>query len=360
MAALAILPFIFSGLQPVAIFKGNSVLGSRNLFRKTLLGVQFFLTFVAVAAAVSFSLQSKKSVERPWGYNQNGVVVLPLKNGENEALLEREFSKVPQVERVAGSAQPLGTAEDEIQMSIDGKIQAIKSLKVSPNYLGVMGIGFTQGHAPNQKLVADTSSSILVNEAFLKAIEPLVIRFSSPGENRYMALRLRKSALASAPSIIGPVWKQLYSETPLDYYYQNEVFQGYFRGFEQLSEVLSAACLITVIIAVSGIFGLAFFIMPKRTKEVAIRKLLGARVSSLAILINKEFMISIFIACALGVPFSLVLVNGLLKLISPESAMGIIPLIIALLALIMITGLSIAWHIYKPGIAAPARNLRAQ
>jgi len=387
--------FYISGLKPVAIFKGSSVLGSRNLFRKTLLGVQFFLTFVAVAAAVSFTIQSKKSIERPWGYNQNGVVVLPLKNGENEALLEKEFSKVPQVDGAAGSAQPLGTAEDEIQMSIDGKIQAIKSLKVSPNYFGVMGIGFTQGKAPNQKVVADTSSSILVNEAFsksmhwknpvgrsvsflhhpyhivgevrnfhyeafLKAIEPLVIRFSSPGENRYMALRLRKSALARAPSIIGPVWKQLYPETPLDYYYQNEVFEGYFRGFEQLSEVLSAACLITVIIAVSGIFGLAFLILAKRTKEVAIRKLLGARISSLAILINKEFMISILVACALGVPLSLVLVNGLLKLISPESSMGIIPFIVAPLALIMITSLSVSWHIYKAGTAAPARNLRTQ
>ncbi len=175
-----------------------------------------------------------------------------------------------------------------------------------------------------------------------------------------MALRIRKSALATAPAIIGAVWKRVYPETPLDYYYQNEVFEGYFRGFAQLSEVLNAACLITIIIAVSGIFGLAFLIMAKRTKEVAIRKLLGARVSSLAILINKEFMISIFIACALGVPFSLVLVNGMLKLISPESAMGIIPLVIAPLALIMITGLSIAWHIYKAGMAAPARNLRAQ
>ncbi len=387
--------FYISGLKPVSIFRGKTKLGSRNVFRKVLLGFQFFLTFMAIATAISFAQQSKKSRERSWGYQPENIVIVPLEIGENPELLKSELLKNPSIEEVSSSVHPLGKWQEELSIKLNGQNQTVNALRVASDFLPLMHIRISKGRNFLLNSVEDRNQSVIVNKSFSRRmrwdnpvgqtivydnrtyqivgevedfnyevlfhpVEPLIIRAAAPAESRFLAAKIKTGTISGATQIIENVWKKYHPSTPFEYYFQKDVFQLYFRGWTQVTDVLVATCLITIFISVSGIFGLASLIVYKRMKEMSIRKVLGAEITSLVFLMNKEFLMTIVVASAVGIPVSLTLIKGLLSLLSPYASPGILPFVIAPLSLVLMTILSMGWHIYKVAISSPSKNLRME
>lgn len=387
--------FYISGLKPVSIFRGKTKLGSRNVFRKVLLGFQFLLTFMAIATAIAFTQQSKKSRERSWGYQPENIVIVPLEIGENPELLKSELLKEPNIEAVSSSVQPLGKWQEELSIKLNGQTQTVNGLRVASDFLPHMHIRISKGRNFLLNSEQDRIQSVIVNKSFSRhmrwdnpvgqtlvydnktyqivgetedfnyevlfhPVEPLVIRAAAPAESRFLAAKIKTGSNSGAIQIIENAWKKYHPSTPFDYYFQNDVFQLYFRGWTQVTNVLVATCLITIFISVSGIFGLASLIIYKRMKEMSVRKVLGAKIATLIFLINKEFMITIIIASIIGIPVALAMIKSLLGLLSPFSSPGILPFLIAPVSLVVMTIISMSWHIYKVAISSPAKNLRTE
>jgi putative ABC transport system permease protein len=138
------------------------------------------------------------------------------------------------------------------------------------------------------------------------------------------------------------------------------VFDEYFRGFVQVSQVTGAASVIMVVICVSGIFGLALLILGKKMKEISVRKVLGAGMGSIVYLINREFVYAIGFALLFGLPLSWFLTSLLFSVIAPESSVSALPLILSFLSLIAMTVISVSWHIFKAHTSNPTRYLKDQ
>ncbi|MEO6848996.1 MAG: FtsX-like permease family protein, partial [Mucilaginibacter sp.] len=115
---------------------------------------------------------------------------------------------------------------------------------------------------------------------------------------------------------------------------------------------------IMVIISISGIFGLALLILGKKMKEISVRKVLGAGMGSIAFLINKEFLFAIGFAALFGFPISWWVTRNLFNQIAPESAVSFYPLILSFISLIMMTVISVSWHIFKAHTANPTQYLK--
>ncbi len=387
--------FYISAFKPVNIIKGNSKMGSNNRFRKSLLGFQFFLTFLAISSAIAFINETKQIKIKPWGYDPSNNVVVTLDKSATYEAFKAELKTSNIVKSVTGAVQSLGNYTKQLVIKTDGEEQTVQSISALPGFATQMGINITKGRDLNEQFESDQTDAVLVNQAFLKQmhwttgigkniefenhlyqivgevndfhfenfqtlVSPLVMMGCKPADVNSVYVKTSSGLFTNAHLDVEKVWKKANPNLPFEYYYQDNVFDQYFNGFIQVSKVMEAASLIMIVISISGIFGLALLILGKKMKEISIRKTLGAGFGNIAFLINKEFLYAIGFAVLFGLPISWWLMGALLKVISPESKTSFTPLVLSFISLIIMTIVSVSWHIYKAQTSNPTKYLKEQ
>lgn len=383
-----------SRLDPNHIFKQKTNLGSKNRFRKILLGVQFFLTFITLFSAIAFLIEAEAIRSKSWGYRNDNIVNLSLQKGGDYSQLSQRFLQEKDVLDVTGSAHPLGKWHQRLNIEVADKTHSLEGMVVEHNYLDVMGIELLDGRTfdPNKEL--DQENALIVNEAFRKRmnwkeavgeevkideevyhvigevrnfyfdtfdeqIKPMVIRNGQPADFKYLAIRTTPNELESMTKSGAVIWQQQYPDLPYDYFFQDAVFDQYFMAYHQVSSLLKATSILTIIISGMGLFGLAMLLLARRMKEISIRKVLGADMTGLSWEINREFFITIFIASILAAPVGSFLMSSLLGQVNAEPvSFGPFPYIMAVVALVIMTLVSISRHIYRLAISDPTKYLR--
>jgi len=382
-----------SAFNPISIMKGNSKTGSKNRFRKALLGFQFFLTFLAISTALAFMQETKFIKSRPWGYIPENNVVVNFDKSANYEAFRDELKSAGNVVSVTGSDQTLGYYTKQLVVNIDGQKQTVNSLAALPGFATQMGIRITKGRDLNDAYKTDASDAAIVNQAFLKQmhwttaigktidynnhkysvvgetndfhyddfqtpIRPLLLTGCKTADINSVYVKTGSSLFSNAHKNVEKIWKKVNPNLPFEYHYQEAVFDGYFNGFLQVSQVLAGASIVMIIISVTGIFGLALLILGKKMKEISVRKVLGAGISNVIFLINKEFLFAIGFALLLGIPVSWWITGNLFNILAPDSTVSFLPLILAFFSLLVMTAISVSWHIYKAHTANPTQYLK--
>jgi len=387
--------FYISAFKPVNIIKGNSKMGSNNRFRKALLGFQFFLTFLSISTAIAFIRETNHVKSSSWGYTPTDNVVVTLDKTVNFDAFKNELKNNNDVKSVTGSEQPLGNYTKQLVVKTDGKELTVQSISALPGFVAQMGIAITRGRDMSEQFGTDEASSVLVNQAFVKQMHwatgigknieydnhkyqiigevndfhfenflapvgPLLLMGCKPADINYAYVKTSHGLFSPAHKAVEKVWKAVNPNLPFEYYYQDTVFDGYFRGYIQVGEVLRNAALIMVFISICGIFGLALLILGKKMKEISVRKVLGAGIGNIIFLINKEFLFAIGFALLFGLPISWWLTGSMFKLLSPESHVSPLPLILSFMAILTMTAVSVSWHIFKAHTSNPTEHLKEQ
>lgn len=382
-----------SAFKPVNIVRGSLIIGNNNKFRKALLGFQFFLTLLAISTAVAFNQEIKKTKAKPWGYNPENNLVVVLNKLSGYEVLKVELENKKDIKSVTGSVQSLGNFSKQVLIGIDGKKRTVQSLNVIPGFISQMGMKILKGRDLSDEFKADVTSSVIVNQAFLKQMNwtsgigkiieyenrkytvigevndfhyenfgspvgPLLITGCNPDEVNYAYVKTSEGAIANAISVIEKTWKKINPNLPFDYYYQDLVFNGYFNDFNNVARVLRSSSLIMILISMSGVFGLALLILRKKMKDISIRKVLGAGISDISSQINKEFIYAILFAGLVGIPVSYWITQTLFQQISPKSDVSILPLILSFAVLLIITLISVSWHTVKAYTTNPSTYLK--
>jgi len=385
--------FYISAFKPVNIMKGNSKMGSKNRFRKALLGFQFFVTFLAIALAIAFSQETKNIKAKPWGYSPANTVVVTLDKAAKYEAFSDELKNTSRVVAVTGADQALGRYTRQLVIKTEGKEQTVQSISALPGFATQLGISITKGRDLNAAIKTDETDAVLVNQAFLKQMHwatgigknveyehrlyqvvgevnnfhfesfqapvgPMLLMGCKPDNVNYVYVKAYPGLLSNAHTAVEKVWKAVNPNLPFEYFYQDTVFDGYFGGFVQVSKVLSAVSMIMVIISISGIFGLALLILGKKMKEISVRKVLGAGMGNVVFLINKEFLFALGFALLFGFPIAYWLTGSLFKVIESETSVSFMPLILSFVSLLMMTLISVSWHIYKAQTSSPTKYLK--
>jgi ABC-type antimicrobial peptide transport system permease subunit len=387
--------FYISTFNPINILKGKNSMGSTNRFRKALLGFQFLLTFLAISTAIAFIQETKRIKARPWGYDPLNTMVINLDKNGNFNLFNSELKSNNKIKSVSASVQALGNFSKQALVKSEGRELTTQCLNVLPGFISKSGINILKGRDLSEEFKTDQSASVLVNQAFLKQMNwftgigktieydrrkysivgeindfhyenfespvgPMLIFGCKPEEVKYIYIKTKESIFANAQSGIELVWKKINSNQPFEFYYQEDVFDDYFNGFKQISQILSATSFIMIVISITGIFGLALLILGKKMKEMSVRKVLGAGIGNISFLINREFLFAIGFASLFGFPLSYWISRSLFNQISPESKVSFIPLILTFLILIIMTLMSVVWHIFKAYTLNPTSFLREE
>lgn len=346
-----------------------------------------------ISTAFAFIQETKNIKAKPWGYDPTDNLVVTLDKSANFEAFKNELKDNNNVKSVTGSVQSLGNYYKQMVIKTEGEEQNVQGLNVLPGFASQLGIEFIKGRDLNAQFGTDEVSSALVNQAFLKQMQwtsgigktfeyenrkysvvgevsdfhfedfrlpvgSMVITGCKPEEINFVYIKTTASLFLNARIDIEKAWKKINRNLPFEYHYQEGVFDNYFNGFIQVSKVLGAASIIMIVISISGIFGLALLILGKKMKEISVRKVLGAGMSNIIFLINKEFLFAIGCAILFGFPVSWWLTQNMFNQISAESSVSFYPLILALMSLIIMTVISVSWHIYKAYTSNPTAYLK--
>ncbi len=335
-----------SGLNPVIVLKGNlSSMYKGGLLRKGLLIVQFGLAAISVGGLVIIHNQVNYMEHMDPGFNKEQVMILPLhqkEHLEHFSDFKRQMLNVPGVKLASRvNFLPGDKSIQVIGSQFQGKTLAgINMVVVDYDYFETMGTHFIKGRPFNQSFGMD-SNSIIVNETAEKQFqlqqmlgkpwiqdrpvvgvikditqrgfenkpEPTVYIIETENTNDASNVILKVDGKNLDQTIAGlkNVWRNVEPGFPMEYHFLDEQFGKMFSTYKQMDRVFVIFASLTLFIALLGIFVLAAFMAAHRTKEIGVRKVLGASVLQIIQMLNREFVALVIIANVIALPVLFVL-----------------------------------------------------
>ncbi len=336
--------FYLSSLRPVSAFKGGLKAGEGGLtLRRLLVVVQIACSVLLIVGTTVIFRQFDYLTNKDAGYEKEYVINVPLM-GESRDLyptLRQEMLRDEAVAEVGGSAATFPYWRWTTGMvGWDGK-DPDEEIQVCMNHIDVglieaMNIEVVEGRSFSGEFQSDVETNFLVNEEMVRLlglqsgvganlsygdapgkivgvvkdfhfepltghIRPLVLPLV-PGNIGNLVIRLRAGDIASSLASVEEVWQRVAPDFPFEYFFVGDVFDRRYSQIQRLGNISGSLALIAVIIACLGLFGLASFVVQQRTKEVGIRKVLGASVTSVIGLLSREHLILAVIASVLAWP----------------------------------------------------------
>ncbi len=341
--------FVMSGFKPASALKNNINLSGSNLFTKSLVTLQFVLS-IAFGVSTYIILQQLNFMQsKDLGFEKENVLVVDAVGSNAERiypLLKQELANNGAIKGISASEMGMGAEQGFMRYFLEygDKQGPVVTYPVDLNFLDVMGMQLMSGRNFDSRFASDSISSIIVNEAFLReynipeqdAIETQVIEKNHRGESstrtiigvikdfnfgalsnavepqiflqsasinaRKIYIRLKPGNISETLLTIGSKWDDLASGLPFQYNFLDDNFDRFYKKEERWSGIAGSAGLISIFLACLGLFGLAALSAAKRTKEIGIRKVLGASSSSVAKLLSKEFTKLVLLAILIASP----------------------------------------------------------
>ena len=423
LLTLIIVISIFSGLYPawlstkvntVNVLKGvtGKMAGSNRLsLRKGLIVFQFVIAQVFIISSVIIGQQIKYALHKELGFNKNGIITVTVPYYLNDVpdykgkqfVLKTELQKSSLLKGVSLGNKPMDNSimgnmlsyykdTAEIQQQVNMKFGDADYLKLYDFHL-LAGRNF----AP-----ADTMNELVINEKAVKAygfkspqdaigkvlaspsdrsrtypivgvvadfhqfnirseIKPVLIA-TSKNQSTTLNIRLPEdpSLWEAAISMVEQQWKKLYAGVPFNYTFYDDTIKKLYKNEEQMQQLVNAATIIAILISCLGLFGLATLTAFQRTKEVGIRKVLGASVPGIVGLLSKEFLLLVFISVVIATPIAWWLMQKWLQDFSYRVEMQWWMFIIAALVSAVIALLTVSYQAIKAATANPVKSLRTE
>ena len=385
-----------SSFKPVAIFTGRLKFSGKNFLRRAMLTAQFALAFLAVIITVMLLTTIRVWEKLTWGYDPGQTVVVQLNDSQQFPLLRNEILKNPNVLRVAGSVHHVGQAWRPETFQIGEAKQKASRYDIGADYPEALGLNLVAGRFFDSNRRVEDENAVVVNETFLRkqgwtealgkqvrietkdytivgvvgdfklfatgATRPtlffraeentfsnLVVQFA-PGSGKQVAAQIEQD------------WQRLFPNMPANHFFQSEVFDGFYQTFHKLSNSFGYIAGLALVIACMGLYGLAAQHFARRLKEVGVRKMLGATVAQILLLINREFMILLLAAGAFATALSFIGVRVLLQEAERyvgNYAPGLGPFLLANLLVFLTAAIAIgrqSWNVTKVNPSEMLRN----
>jgi putative ABC transport system permease protein len=406
--AAAVYPALFlSSFRPVAVLKGSLSLGAKGAgLRQVLVICQFSISLMLLVGTIMVYRQLNFMKDQNLGFNKEQVLVLPIRGGtsiaDNYEQIKNEFQSNPAVVSAATSASVPGKNVDNYSISLvgetDDKTQSMYYLFTDSDFLKTYGIGMVAGRAFDKTIQTDQESAFLINEKAVKAfgwatpeeaigkklntgfrregeiigvykdfhyrslqapIEPLVMAIN-PGQFGTISLRLNTKDLPATMAFVQKKWQELFPLNPYEYTFLDEEFNQQYSADEKTGRTFLVFTGIAIFISCLGLFGLATFVAQQRTKEIGVRKVLGASVASIVGLVSKDFVKLIVISFVIATPVSYLLIHKWLENFASRITIGWATYAVAGLAILVMALLTVSYQSIKAAMADPVKSLRSE
>lgn len=387
-----------SRFKPVALLKGNASVRGTNALTRTLVSIQFALSVIMLIAGVIFVQNAVYQESLNYGYDKDMVISVDVQNeGEFTNMRDRIVSN-PKIQNVAVCDHQINWSTYDFPVKIDTAAYEAQHIGVGKNYFETMGFSFVEGRPFDAENASDVAESLIVNQAFIdktgikdpidkivevhgvkrhivgvlknhidmlynsSRTESFVFYPTVPIAYKLLLVRVKPSDRKEVQHYLEKTWKELFPTKPFESRFQEDLIMGDAqRTNENLKTIFLFLTFLGGVLSASGIFSLASLNVAKRTKEIGIRKTLGATAGNIVALINKEFVIILTFAMLVGSVGGFYLTDLLLsKVYAYHTTIGIIPVILCA-ALIFCIGVSTtSATIIRAAAANPVDTLKSE
>ncbi|MGN6542950.1 MAG: ABC transporter permease [Ginsengibacter sp.] len=395
--------FYLSGFKPIKVLKGTFRAGRfAALPRKVLVVVQFTISIALIIGTIIVYKQVQFAKSRPVGYTREGLITLSMNTpdlyGHYDAL-RNDLIATGAVENMAESSSPSTDVwSNQIGFDWAGKdpntLPLFGTIGVTQDFGKTIGWHIIQGRDFSRDFATDTSALIL-NEAAVKltglknvvgqiinwnkkpytvvgVIKDMVMEspyepvkptiFSmNPGWASVITVRIKPSeSMQAALAKIETVFKKYNPGSPFEYKFTDEDYAKKFSDEERIGNLSTFFAVLAIFISCLGLFGLASFIAEQRTKEIGVRKVLGATVFMLWRMLSKEFVMLVIISSFIAIPLAWYFLHEWLQKYEYRTNISGWIFLAAGLGALVITLLTVSFQAIKAAIANPVNSLRSE
>jgi len=383
-----------SASKALSVLKGQRSIKKDSGLRTSLVVFQFTIAIFLVIGSVIVFQQFQYMLHRDPGFSREGVIVVDnfALLGKNGPVFKKEIERESEV--ISTTSNTRLPADNYIWMytyrtpEMDHEI-TIQTFPCDEQYIPTLGLHLTAGR--NFSPISDTdSTAAIINEAAVKELglkNPIgaeinqglkvigVVQdfnFQSPKETvpsevlRFfpegglLAIKIRGNNIAGFISAMQNTWKQFEKDEPIQYLFLDDQFKQLMIKEAVMSKIIALFTLLAIVIACLGLFGLASFTAEQRTKEIGIRKVLGASVSGIVTLLTRDFVKPILIAIVISFPIAWWASNKWLQDYAYRISVEWWVFVLAAISSLTIAWITVSFQAIKAAIANPVKSLRTE
>lgn len=401
--------FFLSAFRPVSVLQGRLRKGAKgSVLRIILVSLQFTVSIVLIIGIFVINKQLNFVHKQKLGYDKDQVIALRVRNEETQKKIEvvkNELLRHPDITHVsASSSLPLGrnafSAHHVVGKPPDELIMLFTQI-VDDDFFDTYKIEMVQGRNFSKDYTTDPKEAIIINEAAAKKlgwmdnalgkeieifmsmnsmrkykivgvvkdyhfqslhekIQPLVLYNANPYGGNYYRLSIRSKAenIGKTLSFIESKWREFDAHYPFEYVFLDEQYQSLYRAEERLGQLFGYFTALAVIIGCLGLFGLSTYSAEQRTKEIGIRKVVGATIPNVILLLVREFTKWVILAVVIAWPVGYFIMNGWLRNFAYRTKLGIDTFLLSALLALLIAVLTVTYQAVKAALANPVDSLR--
>jgi len=397
-------PALFiSAFKPIKALKGEIISGAKgSYFRKALVVLQFTISIFLIIGTAVVLKQLTYIKDMKLGYDREHLVYLTMSGDAKTYFrtLKEELVKSPNILNVTGTQQlPSNLFFSYDNADWDGKdpekYYIIGLNSVDFDFTETLDMKITEGRGFSREFTSETGESFLVNEVMANLMEKKSVvgeRFSFVGitgtivgvvENfhyrsvkeeigpmvlvlaperflEYALVRIQPGNIASSIDFIKKTWEKVIPDYPFDYNFLDVEFDKLYRAEENMSNIFKYFSILAIVIACLGLFGLSSFTAEKKTREIGIRKVLGASVPGIVVLLSKEFIKWVLIANIVAWPLSYFAMTRWLQDFAYSTDLNIYIFVLAAVLSFIIALFTVSFQAIKAAFSKPVEALRSE
>lgn len=393
-----------SSFQPVKVLKGTFRAGRyASLPRKILVTLQFTISVTLIICTLVVYKQIQFTKDRPVGFDRNGVIMVQMSSADfygKYDLFRTELKKAGAIEEMAESSSPLTAVwSNNGGYTWEGKDPALQpdfaTIWVTHDFGKTAGWKIKEGRDFSRDFASD-SSAIILNESAVRftgikdpigkiirdvnkvdheiigIVEDLLMDspyrsvkqtfyFNDYGNVNWILMKLNPEvSLSESVSRAEMVFKKILPNTPFDYKWADKEHEEKFASEERVGTLSGIFSGLAIFISCLGLFGLASFVAEQRTKEIGIRKVLGASVASLWQMLSRDFVVLVILSCILSIPLAYSFADNWLHEYEYRTNISLWIFVAAGIGALMITLLTVSFQAIKAALANPVTSLRSE
>ncbi len=400
--------FYLSSFQPVKVLKGSFRSGKfSSMPRKILVVLQFSVSIILVIGVIVVFKQIQFSKNRNKGYNSNGLISIASRTDDVHNHFETISNELKQSNAILDMAESHSPAT-EVWLGLDGydwqgkdpNSQAtFATILVSHDFAKTVGLQLTQGRDFAKEYLSDSAAFIL-NEAAVKFMgfktpigETINLKFGQLTKRPFKVIGVVKDMLMESPyekvspavyllnsgkgnfttiklnaatdtrtalTKIETVFKKYDAATAFEYKFVNEEYAKKFDDEERIGNLALVFAILAIFISCLGIFGLAAFTAAQRTKEIGVRKVVGASVFNVWRLLSKDFVLLVFFAFLIATPVAYFFMHNWLQHYEYRTTISWWIFVLVCIAVVLITLLTVSFQSIKAALMNPVKSLRSE
>ena len=389
--------FYISRFQPINLLKGKLRFGGTNLFTRSLLVLQFGISLIAIVCSFAFTDNAKYQREFDLGFDKTGLVFTYVNGRSEYETYRNELAANPDIMSIAGSEHHLYSSSFNDPIKYEDKETETDILNVGDDYVKTVGLTLKEGRDFEKDSETDRKESVIITDGLAKKLglknaigskitwmdtvnyyvvgvvndiynrglwdkmEPVMLRYGPKDAVTHILVKTSASKLVSVNQFMEQRWKELFPNRMYLGRYMDEEMVEANTVNNNIVVMFVFLGIVALMLSATGLFTMVSLNIIKKMKEIGVRKVLGASIGNISKVINKEFVIILLIAAAvgsfLGSWMSTMLMDSIWDYYQPAT---VITLVVSSVILFVVCALSIGYKIYSTARVNPASVLREE